>query len=83
MLGLLSSASGSNSEIALSSSDGSGYFITVEHVNHNQSIKTLNLQLKHHMNALNTLYVCIYIYIYTHMILGRECAYKLDSKAVL
>jgi len=40
MLGLLSSASGSNSEIALSCSDGSGYYlITVEHVNHNQSIK--------------------------------------------
>jgi len=44
MLGLLSSTSGSDSEIALSSSDGIGYyFITVERVKHNQSIKTLNL----------------------------------------
>jgi hypothetical protein len=44
MLGLLSSVSGSNSEIALSSSDGSSFhLITVEHVNYNQSIKTLNL----------------------------------------
>jgi hypothetical protein len=31
-------------EIALSSSDGSGYYlITVEHVNYNQSIKTFSL----------------------------------------
>lgn len=75
MLGLLSCVSGSNSEIALSSSDGSGcYLFTVERVNHTQSVKTLNLQLNHHMNALNT--SCIYI------IFVRECVHKLDSKDV-
>lgn len=43
MLGLLSNVSGSNSVIALSSSDGSGYYlITVERVNHNRSIKTFS-----------------------------------------